>query len=393
MTKATANEYTSAKRVATALGHAEPDRIPFDLGSTKMTGIAVKAYEKLMDHKGWHDRDPDPGIFDPIQQLARVSDGVLRGLGADTRGIFPSPPSGWRNAYIPGGDFITLYDEWGVKWKKPVRSGYYFDVASSPLAGDWRTEDLNKRPWPDPLDDERVAALTEHIRLAQAQGEYALVTHGICAGILEMAFRLRGYEQLLMDFALYPAMVCALLDRILEIKAAYWEKALALAAGRIIVAIEADDLGTQNSLLISPRMYREFVKPRHRKLFARIKRAAPGIRVFLHSCGAVRPLIPDFIETGVDILNPVQSSAVGMDPSALKKDFGSELAFWGGGVDTQRVLPFGSPREVREDVRRRIDSLAPGGGFVFATVHNIQADVPPENIEAMLETLELYGKY
>ena len=217
--------------------------------------------------------------------------------------------------------------------------------------------------------------------------------HGVSAGILEMALRLRGFEQLFMDFVLDPELVCGLLDRIVEIKSVFWQEALEQVGDEVLVAIEADDLGTQNSLLISPDMYRQYVKPRHKKLFSFIKSKAPHIKVFLHSCGAVKPLIPDLIEAGVDILNPVQVSASNMDTKVLKKEFGDVLTFWGGGVDTQRVLPFGTPHEVREEVKRRIDDLAPGGGFVFNTIHNIQADVPPENIEAMLETLERYGKY
>jgi len=146
-------------------------------------------------------------------------------------------------------------------------------------------------------------------------------------------------------------------------------------------------------LLISPEMYRKFVKPRHKRLFSFIKQKAPHIKVFLHSCGAIKPLIPDLIEAGVDILNPVQVSARDMDPRALKKEFGDALTFWGGGIDTQRVLPFGTPQEVRDEVKRRIEELAPGGGFIFNTIHNIQADVPPQNIEAMLETFKEYAVY
>jgi uroporphyrinogen decarboxylase len=159
------------------------------------------------------------------------------------------------------------------------------------------------------------------------------------------------------------------------------------------VVVEADDLGTQDRPLLNPDIYRSFIKPRHKEIIDVIKAAKKDVSVFFHSCGAIREFIPDMIEIGVDALNPVQVSADGMDTKELKQEFGEEIAFWGGGVDTQNVLPNGSQREVRQEVKKRIDDLAPGGGFVFSAVHNIQADVPPENIVAMWETLQEYGSY
>ena len=154
-----------------------------------------------------------------------------------------------------------------------------------------------------------------------------------------------------------------------------------------------DDLGTQGGPLISPDMYRRLIKPRQQELFSFIKKKAPHAKIFFHSCGSVYHFIGDLIEAGVDILNPVQVAAADMDSKRLKKEFGNDVVFWGGGVDTQRVLPYGTPQEVRDEVKRRLDDLAPSGGFVFATVHNIQGDVPPENIVAMWETLQEYGSY
>jgi uroporphyrinogen decarboxylase len=179
---------------------------------------------------------------------------------------------------------------------------------------------------------------------------------------------------------------------VLEQKLTYWERALDLFGDLIDVAKEVDDLGGQNDALISPATYRRLLKPRHRELFQFIHSRSHA-RVFLHSCGSIRRLIPDLIDAGVDILNPVQVSAANMDTRELKADFGSELTFWGGGVDTQRVLCQGSTSAVRNEVRRRLDDLMPGGGFVFATVHNVQADVPPENYMAMWETLREHGEY
>lgn len=179
----------------------------------------------------------------------------------------------------------------------------------------------------------------------------------------------------------------ALFDKMVALKLSFWEMALPQLADVVDVVTQADDYGTQASQLISPRMFRQLLKPCWQQILDRLKVLAPTARRFFHSCGNVRPLLPDFIEIGVEILNPVHIRATGMEPAALKRDFGDALVFWGGGVDTQGVLPYGTPQEVRDDVRRNLDALAPGGGYVFNTVHNIQADVPAENLRAMYETL------
>jgi uroporphyrinogen decarboxylase len=183
------------------------------------------------------------------------------------------------------------------------------------------------------------------------------------------------------------------MDRVLELKINYFDTLLTEIGDQVHIVRELDDLGSQQGLLISPEMYREFIKPRQKKLFDFIKRKAPGVKILFHSCGSVYEIIPDLIEVGADILNPVQVTAASMDSLKLKKEFGSEITFWGGGVDTQEILPRGTAQQVRDEVKRRIDDLAPGGGFVFATVHNIQEDVPIENIIALLETLREYGIY
>ena len=216
---------------------------------------------------------------------------------------------------------------------------------------------------------------------------------GVLAGIFEMAQRMRGMAPLMMDMASDEVLAAALLDKMVELKLKFWEMALPQLRDVVDVISEADDYGTQVSQLISPRMFRRLIKPRLAILFRRIKELAPDARLFFHSCGNVRPLLPDFIELGVDILNPVHVRAAGMNPVELKRDFGRDIVFWGGGVDTQDVLPHGTPAEVRDDVRRNIDALASGGGFVFNTVHNIQADVPPENVVAMWQALREYGAY
>jgi uroporphyrinogen decarboxylase len=183
-----------------------------------------------------------------------------------------------------------------------------------------------------------------------------------------------------------------MLDRLVEFKCAYWERALREIGDLVDVVIEADDLASQNALLMSPKTYRSLIKPHHQRLFSFIK-DQDAVKVFYHSCGAIRPLIGDLIDMGIDILNPVQISAKDMDLRELKQEFGQDVVFWGGGVDTQGVFYSGTPDQVREDVKRNIEALAPDGGFVFAAVHDIQADVPPENILAMWKAWQEYGGY
>ncbi|MBI3948409.1 MAG: hypothetical protein HY321_21020 [Armatimonadetes bacterium] len=270
----------------------------------------------------------------------------------------------------------------------PKEEGRYYDLCGHPLSGATSPEDVRRYPWPDPADPARFAGLRERAQAARDTG-CAVILGGICAGLTEMSLWLRGFENFFTDLASDRPLAEAMLDLILETKVRYWERALAEVGDLVDIIQEADDLAMQQSLLMSPKVYRELIKPRQAVLFAHIKKQAP-VFTFFHSCGSVVGIIPDLIEVGVDILNPVQVSAAGMDTHALKRDFGRDIVFWGGGVDTQRVLPRGTPREVRDEVRRRLDDLAPGGGFVFNSVHNIQADVPPENILAMWQTVQAY---
>ncbi len=379
---------SSRDRLQAALDHREGDRIPFDLGATKMTGIGFAGYRRWLAAAGLTPLDPAPAVLDRIQQLAALPEPVLRHLGVDARGAFP------RGGPVEERPQETdaFFDEWRIGWRRPEKDGLYYDVDRSPLPGDPDASEVDGYAMPDGGAAFRFAPLDARLSELVAM-ESGVVLNGFTSGAMEMVTRIRGYEDAMMDLALEPDRVGALLDGIVEAKAAFWEQALRIAGGRAQVAVEVDDLGTQQGLLFSRERYRAVLMPRHRRLFDFIHRASPGIRIFLHSCGAVREVIPDLIEAGVDILNPVQTSAAGMDPAGLKRDFGRDLVFWGGGVDTQRVLPFGTPAEVREDVKRRLDVLGPGGGFVFASIHNVQSDVPPANLEALFGTLRDSGAF
>jgi uroporphyrinogen decarboxylase len=375
----------SRERLLTTLNHQEPDRIPFDLGSTQVTGIHVIAYRRLRDYLGLP--HVEPNICDEVQGLARPDDDLIDKLGIDVQGLFPLNSHNWNVTASDAGDNWEYHDEWGLTQHKPKPDGLYFSVVKSPLDSSTLTVDeVRAYAWPDTGDPQRVAGLRELAETYRAQGK-AVMIKGVLAGIFEMSQRVRGMQNLMVDLAANEALACAFLDKMVELKIKFWEMALAQLGDLIDVISEADDYGTQTSQLISPRMFRRLFKPRLQVLFARIRQLAPNAKLFFHSDGNIRPILPDLIEIGIDILNPIHLTATGMEPGALKRDFGQDVVFWGGGVDTQSVLPFGTPQEVKDNVRRNLDTLAPGGGYVFNTIHNIQADVPPENIVAMVEAL------
>lgn len=385
------------ERLLTSLNHREPDRVPYDLGSSQVTGIHEVAYRAARECLGLP--SVEPVICDDVQGLALPDRDLLDAVGVDTRGLFPLNSHNdnvkGRIRREPRGDgeeVEAFIDEWGITQHRPYPGGLYFTSVKHPLEGSITANDVARHPWPNAGDPRRIAGLRELAEGYRAEGR-AVAIKGVLAGIFEMAQRARGMANLMMDMAGDEALAGALLDKMLELKLQFWEMALPQLRDVVDVVSEADDYGTQVSQLISPRMFRKLMKPRLAILFGRIHELAPDAKLFFHSCGNVRPLLPDFIEIGVDILNPVHVRATGMEPVGLKRDFGKDIVFWGGGVDTQDVLPHATPEEVKDDVRRNIEALAPGGGFVFNTVHNIQADVPPENIVAMWDALREYGAY
>jgi len=381
----------SRERLLTTLDHREPDRIAFDLGSTQVTGIHVMAYRSLRQALGLPAVQVQ--LCDAIQQLALPDDDVITRLGVDVRGLFPLNSHNWNVHEEVVGKNWRYHDEWGITHRRPRPDGLYYSIVQVPLdKSELTVQDIEQHPWPNMADPQRIAGLRELAGRYRAAG-YGVVLKDPFAGIFEMAQRIVGMESCLIMMAADRKLADALFDKLLELKLSFWEMALPRLADVVDVVAQFDDYGTQASQLISPRMFRQQLKPRLRMLFERVRQLAPDAKRFFHSCGNVRPLLPDFVEIGVDILNPVHIRATGMAPAALKHDFGDALVFWGGGVDTQGVLPTGTPQEVKDDVRRNVEALAPGGGFVFNTVHNIQADVPPENMVAMWEALQEYGVY
>ncbi len=378
----------SRERVLLALDHRQPDRVPLDLGGTGLSTMHHLAYANLRNHLALPPVTPRIGFLN--EQLALIDADLAERFQTDVRLVLPGRAAGFAPVFEEQGDYEAYNDEWGIGWRKPVSRGLYYDMYRHPLAG-LSLEEMLAYRFPDPVDDGRFAGLREQAEAAAAEGK-AVALAGPCAGVAEVYAWMRGYEEFYCDLALQRDYVRAMVDRLVEYKCAFWKRALAELGDLVDVVIEADDIAGQNGPLMSLRTYRSTIKPGHRQLFSFIKQQAP-VKIFYHCCGAVRSLLPDLIDAGIDILNPVQMSAAGMNLEFLKRDFGRDLTFWGGGVDTQRVLGEATPQEIREHVRRNMAILAGGGGFVFAAVHDIQANVPPENIVAMWEAWRDFSVY
>ena len=378
-------EMTPRERVMRALNHQEPDRVPLDIGGGYSTTIVAEGYERLKAHLGIQ---APTAMMDDTFRLVRVDEAVAAHLDSDTRPLTSRGPSSWTPPPSPPG---TTVDSWGVTWKQVYYSDrcYYWETVGHPLA-EATVEDLDRYPWPDPLDPGFTAGVAEEARALYENTPYAIMADGGFKSFWELAFIMRGFERILIDVADNPDFITALMSKLLEINTAGTGRFLDAAGRYIQVFRTADDLATQQGLLISPAAFRRLLKPVFKCFFDFVK-SRTDAKIFYHSCGNITGLLDDLIEIGVDAINPVQVSAMG-DTAALKARFGGRVTFWGG-IDTQRVLPGGSVTDVEAEVRRRIRDLGPGGGLVVASVHNIQPDVPPQNIVAMAEATRRHGVY
>jgi len=381
---------TPRERVLLALNHQEPDRIPIDLGGTIVSSIAKSSYVTLKQHLGLPQEEIT--MLDYVQQLPYVDEALMQRLGVDLRMVqLPAATAPGLNIFEDG-DYYAFIDRWGSKLHMPKQGGLYFDWVEFPVK-EATMEALDNYKWPRPDPPEYNDKLAEQARYLYENTDYALVGSAVIGGgIFEQPARTMGLENFLMALVTEPAFADRLMDKITDIYIESCNNYLDKLGKYLHVFTFWDDVAGQNGWLIKPDTFRKMIKPKQRRLVEAIKKKTDA-KLFYHSCGATRDLIPDLIDLGFDILNPVQVSAKGMDTKRLKQDFGRDITFWGGGVDTQRVLPFGTPQEVADEVKRRIDDLAPGGGFVFAAVHNIQAFVPPENIVAVFDTALEYGRY
>jgi len=385
-------KFDSVKRVEYSLNHREPDRIPLDIGGALVAGINIRTLNALRKHLGL---SVDAKIWDKITQLGEVTDDIIEKLKIDIRNVSPNPTEkeGLAKDLGESGGYYWLIDEFGIKYRMPVGLGHYYDIYQSPLSDAQTISDIENYPWPDPLDSARFKGLKEKAERTVKIEKKACFLERMSAGMWENAMWMMGYEKFFMDMLTNKKLIHAIMNKFLEIKMQYWQKALDTVGENVLIVSTADDLGSKESLLVSLDLYKELIWPYHKKLFDFIKNnAKTKVHIFFHCDGAIKEAIPLLIEAGVDILNPVQVNCKGMDTRKLKKEFGDVLTFWGGSCDNN-ILSFGKPIEVKEETRRRIEDLAPGGGFIFAPIHIIQSSVPPQNLIAWWETLQEYGIY
>lgn len=408
---------TSRERVLAALNHMEPDRIPVDLGGHRSSGISAIAYHRLRKHLGLPELTVR--VYDMVQQLAIIDEDVLDLFGVDViemgRG-FLLDDKDWKPWILPDGTpceipFYTNLELRGEDWFILDGSGtevgvlkkgsLYFEQTLFPLMERGIENDhfedleemLGKQIWSAvahpgahlEMDEQGLKEMGLRAKKLREKSDRAIV--GLFGGnmfeIPQMLYRMDHY---LLATGMYPDKVLELSEKLYQIHLKNLELWLSAVGPYIDVVLFGDDLGGQQGPLISPDAYREFYKPYHKKLWGRAKELA-DVKVQLHCCGGIYELLDDLIEVGLDAVNPVQISCRGMDPERLKADFGERITFWGGGCDTQRILPLSSPSEISEHVQELTSIFSPGGGFVFQQVHNILANVSPENVVAMMDSI------
>ena len=381
---------TPRERVNKALNREAPDRVPIDLGGNQ-TGIHKNAYRALIRHLGISD---EVRIMDAVQQLAAPCEAVLQRLRVDTRYVRAGAPESWRGGIVRanrnGRNWEDLTDEFGVRWSMPEDAPYYMDITLHPLANA-TLEDVKQHPWPKGDEPSRFAGLRERALTLKRETPYAVIS-GISGVVYEICWYLRGLEQWFCDLVSNAEFCEAMLDQTLKFWMDWFRLFLDEVGDVVDVIMIGDDLAGQNGPLFNPATYRRMVKPRHKQLVQYI-RSRTQAKIWYHTCGSCMDLIPDLIDNGVQVLNPVQISARNMDPAELKRRFGKQISFWGGGVDAQHILPRGTPEQVAANVRSNLKALMPGGGYVFNNVHNIQGEVPPENILAMYDAAYESGFY
>ena len=400
---------TSRERVLTACRHRQPDQVPIDFSGHPSSGIAAIAYARLRDYLGLPKKTLR--VYDPIQQLAIVDEDVLEKLGIDVLDLgrgFALDESSWADWNLPDGTPCKM-PAWALpekadgSWVFRSKIGrviahmpegaLYFEQTYFPFTDEkgpttireamqesmWNAVGGPPGPW---VNQEQLREGAKRLR----QKTDKAILGGFGGNLLETGQFLYRNDNFFMLLAGEPAKAHKFLDDLVEIHLANLEKYLGAVGDSIDIIKFGDDLGMQSGPQVSPRMYREFFKPRHKLMWTRAKQLA-NVIVMLHCCGGVRELLPDLIDAGLDAINPVQISCAGMDAAELKAEFGKEMVFWGGGCDTQTILPNATPEEVRRHVKEQVRILSPGGGFVFQQVHNILAYVPPRNVVAMFEAI------
>jgi uroporphyrinogen decarboxylase len=379
---------TSRQRVVTTLHHQEPDRVPMDLT------ITLGAYTKLVKYLGLEKEvNPEPNIANWLTYVP-IDQKVMEVLDIDIVHLGSRPPDAYPKE-LPNG---TIVDEWGVKRKRIERpgGGFYLEMVENPLK-DATIKDLEDYPWPDPHDPNVTEGLVDRIKWWYDNTDYAIQVWLERGSWGEQAGYLRGIEQWWTDLVVNPDFAMALMNKLCDIAIEFNKVCIDLIGKYVnIVRFTGWDLGGQNGPIFSPqmvdKMFRPILNRQWKTVKAYFQKGNPDGRIFFHTCGSIYKLIPIFIDCGLDILDPLQTTAAGMDMDKIKNEFGDKLIFHGA-MDIQQVMPFGTVEQVREEVKLRIKQLAPGGGFILAPAHAFQDDTPPENIVTMYKAGKKYGRY
>lgn len=376
----------SRERLMLALNHKEPDRIPLDIGGGKSTKFTISAYEKILEYFGIDEEIQVKGDFNELYNLVHASDAVLEKVGTDVRAPLPEyfkAPGGYEKKRWE--DEVGFYqiDEWGATHKMSKPLDRYYSMIKSPLQDVWEDEEMDATfKWPSVVKPtpEQIAEVKRY----RAEGYPIVIPDHYGEGFLQCGPRIYGFQEWFMMMAAEEDRVKKILDKMLEKKIEHWDNMINAFGDDIDVVCECDDLGAQDGTFVSPEMFRKIIKPYWKEVFEHI-RSKTNAKILLHSCGSVYDIMPDLIEIGVEAFNPVQIGAAKMDPVRLKREFGKDITFWGGGVNTQSTLPMGTPQQVKDEVKYLMDVFRKDGGFVFSTIHNLQGEVPIENVIAMLE--------
>lgn len=378
---------TPRERVKAVLEHREPDRVPLALGGSAQH-MSEQRFVLLREHFN----------LAPTERRTLVGfyttpdyNPILDKLGTDIRYLHIRPPEDYiSNSMLKTEEFEVFTDEWGLTHK--LRSGYY-ELAGAPLADDFSKQAIEQFKWPDPYDPQRVAGLKAETLDLHEHTDFALALHRpIYGNFWEMAKLLLGMEKALMATALEPDLLQYLFEKLAEVQFGFYDAALNEVGPYVLFTEIAEDLGTNIGPIFSPDFYRDHLLPVHKIFIKALKEKAPHLKILLHNDGAIREFIPDIIEAGFDLLNPIESHLPGMDPSGLKKDFGEQLVFQGG-VNVKEVLPQGTEAEIRAEVRLRVEQMGPAGGYILGPTHNLGNDIPVENILAFFKAGHELGQY
>ncbi|MGO9272580.1 MAG: uroporphyrinogen decarboxylase family protein [Terriglobia bacterium] len=374
---------TPRERLRKAFNREEPDRVPIDFGQDFHNGINEVAYQNLLAYLQM-DTSAPIRIYDLMQRLAVVDESILERFHVDTRYIMANPNENWAQKVEADGSFE---DEWGVYRK---RCGYYCDNVRAPLAGKTK-EEISRFPFPDPAERSRFRGLREKARRLHEATPYGLMA-GQAASLFYFPAELMGFEEYMADLVREPQLISRLQDRVLEWMMEFTSHYLDEIGDYIEGWWMGDDWGMQTGPIMSPRTFRAVFKPRYQRLIDLVK-SKTNAKVCLHTCGSTYWILQDLVDVGVDVVHPLQPTAVGNeDPIRIKQGFGDRLSFYSNVANTT-ILPHGKPEDVVAEVRRKIAALAPGGGYVFSAGHNIQADVPPANVVAAFDTAHEAGRY